>query len=402
MQTIDRAVNLSKPQMQFLSIEEKFGLFRGGLGSGKTHAGAAWILKMALEYPDALGLITAPTYKQLNDATLPTLFRILDSLGIPYSYIGGAKAELRIGRAKLHCRSMTKYEDLRGPEYGYWYADEAALYKWEAIQVAIGRLRDKLGPRLARFTTTPRGYNWMYDFFEENKDETKRTVTARTMDNKYLPEDYLPTLEAQYDEKFLAQERDGKYINIFSGQVYYAFDRERHVQEFDTSLFRNTTKRVGSDFNVNPITSVMGWVHGNKIYIGDEIWKKDSNTYELADMIYSQWGSHKLTIHPDSTGKGRKSSAVKTDHQILKDKGFILQVRSNPEVKDRYNCINGLFAHDRIIIHPKAKKLIKDLEQFTHDNKDDMLSHSSDCLGYLGWKHFPLKDMYKRSQEHSL
>jgi hypothetical protein len=35
--------------------------------------------------------------------------------------------------------------------------------------------------------------------------------------------------------------------------------------------------------------------------------------------------------------------------------------------------------------------LIKDLEQLTHDNKDLMLSHISDALGYICWKLFPLK-----------
>ncbi len=399
---IEKHLNLSRPQMDFLAIKEKFGLFRGGLGSGKTHAGAAWVILMVLTYPKALGLITAPTYKQLNDATLPTLFKLLNSLGIPFSYAGGHKAEVRINGTKIHCRSVKNYEDLRGPEYGWCYADEAALYKWEAIQVILGRLRDIHGPRTLRCTTTPRGFNWMHEFFEEKKDKTKCTVTAKTTDNKYLPEDYLPTLESQYDDKFLAQERDGQYINIFAGQVYYAFNRDKHVKEFDEEMFRNTTTRVGADFNVNPITACGGYVHGNKLVISDEIWKQDSNTYELADMIYDKWSSHKTTIHPDSTGKGRKTSAVRTDHQILKDKGFILQVKTNPDVKDRYNCINGLFAHNRIIIHPRCVKLIKDLEQFTHANNDDMLSHMSDCLGYLAWAHFPLKDMYKRSRTHNM
>jgi phage terminase large subunit len=395
---IDRELSLSKPQMDFLAIDTKFGLFRGGLGSGKTHAGAAHVIHMVLKYPKALGLITAPSYKQLNDATLPTLFRLLEELGIPFRYLGGAKAQLKIGNTIVHCRSVKNYEDLRGPEYGWCYADEASLYKWEAIQVIIGRLRDKHGPRTLRCTTTPRGFNWMHDFFEENKDETKQTVTATSMDNRHLPDDYIRTLEAQYDDKFLAQERDGEYINIFAGQVYHAFDRDKHVREFDRKIFRHTTRRIGCDFNVSPITAVQGWIHGNKIFIGGETWKKDSNTYELADMLYEQFGTHKTTLHPDSTGKGRKTSAVSTDHQILKDKGFILKIKTNPAVKDRYNCINGLLAHNRLIIHPSCKKLIADLEKFTHDNTDDMLSHMSDCLGYLAWYHFPLRDMYKKSR----
>ena len=55
---IQKELTLSKPQMLFLAIKEKYGLFRGGLGSGKTHAGAAWVIFMVLTYPKALGLIT--------------------------------------------------------------------------------------------------------------------------------------------------------------------------------------------------------------------------------------------------------------------------------------------------------------------------------------------------------
>lgn len=395
---IEKSIALSKQQLDFLKLDEKFGLFRGGLGSGKTHAGAAWAFYCALNYPKALGLITAPTYKQLKDATLPTLFKILDEADIAYEYKGGSKAEVIINGTKIHCRSVKNYEDLRGPEYGWCYADEAALYKWEAVKVIIGRLRDVNGPRQLRFTTTPRGFNWMHKFFETDKDKTKQTVTAKTSDNRYLPDDYLETLEAQYGDKFLRQERDGEYINIFAGQVYYGFNREKHVKAFDDKVFCNSTQRIGVDFNVNPITACQGWVSGNKLYIRSETYIEDSNTYDLADELYKKHRTHKVTLHPDSTGKGRKTSSTKTDHQILKDKGFIVKVKTNPLVKDRYNCINGLLAHNRIVIHPDCKMLIRDLEQFTHKNDDDSLSHMSDCLGYLAWAFFPLKDMYKRSR----
>jgi hypothetical protein len=35
--------------------------------------------------------------------------------------------------------------------------------------------------------------------------------------------------------------------------------------------------------------------------------------------------------------------------------------------------------------------LIKDLEQFQYDNKDPMLSHISDALGYACWHFQPIK-----------
>lgn len=395
---LEHTITVSKPQGAFLDLKCKYGLFRGGIGSGKTYCGGLFVLMMVIMYPKALGLICANTYKQLNDGILHTLFTIMNELNIPYKYVGGAKAHLTIWNTKIICRSVQKYDEIRGPSYGWALLDEASLYKWEAIQVIIGRMRDLNGPRYVRCTTTPRGFNWLYDFFEEGKNQNRVTITAKTSDNKYLPDDYHETLDATYDEKFLKQERDGDYINIYSGQVYYAFDRDKHVKNFDKTWFKNHQKLIGVDFNVNPITAVQCWKHINKLYIGAEVWKKDSNTYELAGILVTEHGTHNVILHPDSTGNSRKTSAVKTDHRILRDNGFTLKVKTNPAVKDRHNCVNGLFAHDRIIIHPDCKKTIRDLEQLTHDNTDDMLSHNSDGLGYVAWHHFPIQDMYTHNQ----
>lgn len=403
---IEQTITLPRYQANFLNIEEKFGLFRGGLGCGKTYILCVHAIQMALEYPNTRGLITANSYKQLTTATLQCLFGILQEKQIPYSYAGGSKGELKIFGTVIDCRSMSNYEDLRGTEYGWSACDEAALYKREAWNVLIGRVRCTKGPRTVRCATTPKGFNWLWDFFEDEKDDTKKTVTAKTTDNKYLPDDYFKTLESQYDSKLLLQETQGEYINVNSGAVYSAFDRNVHVMAFDelekTRMKGMQQRRVGVDFNVNPITACSGWVYMNCLYIRDEIYKENSNTYELADELYKKYRTHKVTLHPDSTGKNRKTSSTATDHSILKAKGYALKVTSNPKVKDRYNCVNGLFAHNRIIIHPDCKKLIKDLEQFTHENDDVMLSHMSDCLGYLCWSQFPLRDPRKPNRTISL
>ena len=102
------------------------------------------------------------------------------------------------------------------------------------------------------------------------------------------------------------------------------------------------------------------------------------------------------TVIPDSTGKNRKTSS-KSDHLILKDNGFTVMSTLNPFVTDRVNNINRLFTADRIIIDPKCKKLIGDLEKVAWKNEkldqktDTMLTHISDALGYGAWKLFPIR-----------
>ncbi len=101
------------------------------------------------------------------------------------------------------------------------------------------------------------------------------------------------------------------------------------------------------------------------------------------------------TIIPDSTGKARKTSG-KSDHQILKDAGYQIPPVRNPFVTDRVNNVNRLLMNNKIIINPRCKKLIGDLERVSwKDNKldqktDPMLTHISDALGYLANHIFPI------------
>ena len=76
-------------------------------------------------------------------------------------------------------------------------------------------------------------------------------------------------------------------------------------------------------------------------------------------------------------------------------------VTYNPYVNDRANNINRLFTDDRIIINPRCKKLINDLEKVSWLNgkidqkTDPLLSHVSDALGYLCWKLDKIESKYR-------
>jgi len=380
-------IELLPHQEEFLfRSKEKFALLCGGIGSGKSWAGSHYIIKKAMLQTGAVGLITANTYKQLLNSTLACLFRELDSLGIPFKHNKNS-GELTLFGQKILCTSLENYDALRGIEIGYFWADEVRDTRVEAWQVLIGRLRDKRCKLEGRLTSSPLGFNWLYDYFAgEAKTSEHRLITASSYDNPYLPTGYIDTLVKGYDKDMADQEVGGKFINLGVGKVYYAFDRQRHVGAFDEP---DGIPKGGCDFNVSPITAVKGYYYDDTFWIVDEIYKENSNTYWLADEVRERWPG--IELYPDATGKARKTSAVKSDHQILRSAGIDLQHTRNPHVKDRYNCLNGHLAHDRIKIHERCKKLIKDMEQLTHDNKDDKLSHISDALGYMVWALAPLE-----------
>ena len=380
---------LAKHQHDFLTSEEKFVLLLGGIGSGKTWSGSHFVINEVQE-SEAMGFIGANTYKQLNNSTLACLFQEFDTLNIPFSYNKHA-GQLEVFNRKILCGSLDNYNVYRGIEIGWMWLDEVRDSKLDAFKVLVGRLRHKKQEKFkCRLTTTPFGYNWLFDYFEgEKKTINHKQIKARTFDNPFLPPDYLDTIKQNYDEKMYRQEVLGEYINIAQGQVYYAFDREKNVKE--TKRSTNEYIWFGMDFNVDPMTAVCAQIRNNKIHVFSEIYLQDSNTYKMSDTIINRYGPAHNVV-PDATGRALKTSAAGvSDHIILKQKGLNVISTNNPFRMDRYNCVNGMLERGEIIIDPSCKRLIKDLERVSfkegtnmpETTRDKTLGHISDALGYL-------------------
>lgn len=375
--------------MDFLTQDADYTLFCGGLGSGKTYAGAVWAAQMTQEYSNTNGIITANSFKQLRRATLPKFFEILELFGIEYSF-KQQHSEIHLSNGvTVFLFSAENYEDMRGPEVGWAWSDECAFYKREAFDVLMGRIRDGNGPCVWKGTTTPNGFNWLYETFVESPLKNSAVVTSKTTDNLMnLSEKYYETLNTQYDKRLALQELQGEFVNLNSGTVYYAFDRSRHVKRTEAS---NNLIYVGLDFNVHPLCGVYCVQRGAQIHVVSELYQENSNTFKAAKEIIQSYPYRSIQVVADESGSRRKTSAKNTDHEILRRANLDVVKFRNPQIKDRYNNVNRLLDHDLIVIDPSCKMLIADLEKMTHDNTDDMLSHVSDALGYVCWHLNPLK-----------
>jgi PBSX family phage terminase large subunit len=400
-------IELLDHQYDALSSPEKITLLNGGIGSGKSFTGALHALDMTETNPYSPGLIAANTYKQLHDATMTTLLNLLEQNKIAHHF-KESKGELYIGPKMFWCRSLENYNKLRGIEISDFWLDETRDTPEDAFKVVLGRLRH---PKVKRFrgllTTSPSGYNWLHDYFVSNPRPDFDMFNASSYDNPFLPNGYIETLLGSYDPKMIDQEIHGKFLNLIAEPVYYSFDRNKNVKEFSLAeIFVDDEGNpipedewpmpsIGMDFNVNPMTAVMGFATEECIYIWDEAYLKNSNTFEMKKHLLEKnyKGSR---IIPDGTGKKRTSASldgsVATDFVILEDGGnFDIKKCTNPHVADRVNCVNGLLSKARLVIHPRCVNLIKDLEQVSRGKNDEMLTHISDALGYMAWFYFPIR-----------
>ena len=73
-------------QKTFHASEARFKGFSGPIGCGKSQALCQEAIRLSYLNPGRLGLLGAPTYPMLRDATCATLFEILDENEIPFEH----------------------------------------------------------------------------------------------------------------------------------------------------------------------------------------------------------------------------------------------------------------------------------------------------------------------------
>src|SRR5580700_7796278 len=108
-------------QKRFHDSAARFKGFSGPIGSGKSQALCQEAIKLSYLNPGRTGLIGAPTFPMLRDATQAALFDILDRNAIPYD-LNRAENYLVLSEAKSRIlfRAVEEFERLRGSNLAWF------------------------------------------------------------------------------------------------------------------------------------------------------------------------------------------------------------------------------------------------------------------------------------------
>ncbi len=194
-------------QRKFHDSEARFKGFSGPIGSGKSQALCQEAIKLSYQNPGRTGLIGAPTYPMLRDATAAALMEVLDRNKIPHE-INRAENHLtmRETKSKILFRAVEEFERLRGSNLAWFGVDELTYTSEQAWLRLEGRLRDPKASRLCGFAVwTPKGYDWVYERFVVRCIAGYETVMASPFENRFLLDrvpDYYERLRSSYDERF--------------------------------------------------------------------------------------------------------------------------------------------------------------------------------------------------------
>ena len=397
-------------QQRFHDSRARFKGFSGPIGSGKSQALCQEALKLAYLNPGRTGLLGAPTFPMLRDATQAALIEILERNRIPHEW-NRAESYLRLSetRSRILFRAVEEFERLRGSNLAWFGLDELTYAPRQAWLRLEGRLRDPRAARLCGFAVwTPKGFDWVHERFVGSPVEGYESIQARPFENQFLLErvpDYYQRLKHSYDGRFYEQEVLGRYLELTAGRVYFAFSRAGNVA--DVEIAPGSPLLWALDFNVDPMSSVVAQMDGEEVRVLDEIVLNRASTYDACAEFGNRFAEHAggLVIYADASGSRRQTSGT-TDVEILKkfvsERGYgdvrFRIPKANPAVRDRVTLMNSKLesaaGERKLVVHPRCKELIKDFEQVMYKensqvidkDRDPKRTHLSDALGYLAWQ----------------
>jgi hypothetical protein len=399
----------------------------GGLGSGKSYVGVRKALQLSALNQGFAGGFLCPAYSDFRKDIKPLFEEILEEqLGLvknKHWFFHNTHKEYTFIWNKKPLYIFTAENPIAGPNLAYCVINEFSLMKWERVNEMMRRVRVKDAQYKQRVLVgTPEDtYAWLEEFVDNqesiNKDvpENFKIVYSDTRDNTHIDADYRRQLESMLDEQQLKVFASGQIVKLGSDYFYYAYDDSKNVSE-KAVYDPKRTVYVNLDFNVGRMCASFAHVYGSGedklVHIFDELeLTGDSDTRDMKRALLARYRADQMLITCDAAGKNRSTTGLKnmqSDVAILRASAEgmpALEVRfksHNQGMRKRQLLMNGLISHQKILIHPKCKKVRKDFKQVKQDKVDFgkckkivELTHFSDGIDYMCDFEFQLPERTK-------
>lgn len=284
-------IKLHEYQAQAFTSKKRVVVCSAGIQSGKTFLGALWLGFKFAQYPSKNNnfIIAAPTYKILNQATLPHFLRMWSHLG-EYRK-GDAVFQLHSG-ATVYLRTATEENSIEGITNvrGIWLDEGGMVGRtfWENIE---GRSAVKQAQIMV--TTTPYALNWLFRMWREWKESKRDDVDFfqfRSIDNPYFPKE-----EFERQKRLLDPRRfEMKYMGVFGKMQGLVFEDIPYIDSFQ--LPQGTQYYAGIDWGYNDpfVIIVRAITPEGKHYRVAEYYKTNQLINNMMEAIRARHAQYKF------------------------------------------------------------------------------------------------------------
>ena len=383
-------IKLSAPQGIFLNgMNTKYRAYVGGFGSGKTFVGCLDLITFMAKHPGTKTGYFGPTYPAIRDIFFPTFEEAANLLGFTVD-IKETNKEVhlyRLGRyyGTVICRSMDNPGSVIGFKISRALCDELDVLSRDKADHAWNKIAARLRlviPGVVNsigVSTTPEGFKFVYEKFKQDPTPSYSMVQASTYENsEFLPPDYIDTLKETYPSQLIEAYLNGQFVNLTSGTVYHAYNRER-CRSTET-IRQGEPLFIGQDFNVGKMASTVYVQRPNGWHVVAELCDL-FDTPDVIRVIDDRWknNGHRIIIYPDASGNNRKSNnASYSDIALFEQAGYDVRVNaSNPAVKDRVLSMNKALEVGKVWVNDSlCPNTARGLEQQAYDKNGEPDKHS--------------------------
>jgi hypothetical protein len=325
----------TKNQKAIHSSNSRFRVNIQGRRSGKSFGAAREILPYLLT-PNTRGWIVAPNYDMCDKIARILKQDVIMTLRLPVAAkkeISGQLYYIKIAglNSELSIRSADNLDSLVGEGLDYMVIDEAASIKkitWE--QYLRPTLSDRNG--WALFTSTPRGFNWLYDLWVRGGDpefQDWESWQHPSTDSPYFLDD-VDQIKKELTYETFAQEYLASF-ETYAGKCF-PMQREVHVQK---ELEYNPDLPIYCSIDFGYRMPAVGWFQVDdrydkpKVYVIDEICHEENiKTEVLAEMIKAK-RYPTIAYYGDPAGGGVQAQSGIGDIEQFRRKGIRVRYKTD-------------------------------------------------------------------------
>lgn len=357
-------------------------------------------MEACLEQPGESGIITAPTYPMLRDASRKEFFHWLPR----YLIRDWNKSENNltlVNGSEIAFRSADNPDSLRGPNRAWAWMDEPRnLRDRETFDIVTAQLRRGRGN--CWLTTTPAGiFHWMYTLFVEAPLPKSQIINVIMEENPHTSPEFKARMRAQYTGAFARQELDAEWVS-FEGRVYDNFsltDNVTEAAEYNPDLPVLWGVDDGYAYGEGPGKPSY---HPRVFLLGQETAQGGMTIFaayyqcgrmpeqSIAEVL--SWPYRKAEVaYIDSSAVELKARMWESDIQTV---GATHKVSEG--VKNVRRLIGDGNGVRLLKIHPRCSELIRELQLYRYDDASRQADvgeprplkvddHGVDALRYLVW-----------------
>jgi len=403
-----KKVVLKGKQALFAQSKARYPAMFGGYASGKTTVGCLVGIDICLKFPGVVGAVVRNTYPELRTSTKKVFMdvlhqmdrgrspnqRIIESENEQYNWVKFTNGSTVFF---LHTQSEALF---KGPEFGWFFIDQAEEMDEEQAQRITTRLRQPGYPQKGMFVgNTDKGHNWCYRWFKLKKKTNVELFEISFVDNR-------DNLDPYYFDEMMAYPEDWKAVNLYGswdspGGLVIEPLEEHMIEPFDPPekwtrmIILDPAESTGTTAAIKAALDYDG-----NFYICGEYYKERKIVRDHAAGVLQLWDGKHSVIYADPNS-WRKSQMGETGFVTIADRYRDSGLVAIPAANDYMASIDILRElHARTPGHkhpitgyspaPQIYFFNRGLHNFNEELRSWMITepdkepcHLMDCLRYL-------------------